>query len=166
MLTTASIILVLVTLQRLSELVIAKRNTAGLMGKGAVEHGASHYPVMVVLHASWLAGLWWFGWNAVVIWPLMYFYMALQAFRIWILTTLGSRWTTRILTVPQEKLVARGPYRFMRHPNYALVLLEVPLLPLALGLNYFALVFGILNIAMLAWRIRIENAALEHRTVN
>ena len=160
MVTTAIIILALVTLQRLSELIIAKRNTAQLQAKGAVEHGASHYPVMVLLHASWLLGLWWLGWNATIIWPLMLAYIALQGFRIWILATLGSRWTTRILTLPNETLVARGPYRFMRHPNYALVLLEVPLLPLALGLNAFAIIYCILNIAMLAWRIRIENAAL------
>lgn len=159
--TTASIILLLVTLQRLSELVIAKRNTAGLIAKGAVEHGASHYPVMVLLHASWLAGLWWFGWNATIVWPFMLLYIALQAFRIWILATLGSRWTTRILTVPNETLVAKGPYKFVRHPNYLLVLLEVPLLPLALGLPWFGALFGALNIAMLAWRIRIEDQALK-----
>lgn len=158
--TAALIILTLVTLQRLSELVIAKRNTAGLMARGATEHGASHYPVMVLLHASWLAGLWWFGWNATIIWPLMICYIALQFIRVWILATLGKRWTTRILTVPNETLVARGPYRFMRHPNYALVLLEVPLLPLAFGLTWFALLYGLLNIAMLAWRINIEEAAL------
>lgn len=159
--TAALIILTLVTLQRLSELIIAKSNTAGLLAKGAVEHGASHYPVMVLLHASWLAGLWWFGWNAEVIWPFMLGYIALQVFRIWILATLGKRWTTRILTVPNETLVARGPYRFMRHPNYALVLLEVPLLPLALGLPWFALLYGVLNIAMLVWRIKIEDQALK-----
>lgn len=158
--TTASIILLLVTLQRLSELVIARHNTAALMTKGAVEHGATHYPVMVLLHASWLLGLWWFGWDAVVVWPLLYLYIALQAFRIWILATLGARWSTRILTVPNEQLVVRGPYRFVRHPNYLLVLMEVPLLPLALGLNGFALLYGLLNIAMLAWRIRIEETAL------
>ena len=158
--TTASLILLLVTLQRLSELIIARRNTAALMAGGAIEHGAAHYPVMVLLHASWLAGLWWFGWNAVVNWPLMYLYFALQFFRIWILATLGSRWSTRILTVPNEQLVVRGPYRFVRHPNYLLVLLEVPLLPFALGLNGFALLYGLLNIAMLMWRIRVEEAAL------
>jgi methyltransferase len=157
----ALIILTLVTLQRASELVIAKRNTAGLMARGAIEHGASHYPVMVVLHGSWLLGLWWFGWSATIIWPLMFCYLALQAFRVWILATLGARWTTRILTVPNETLVVGGPYRFMRHPNYALVLLEVPLLPLAFGLPWFAVLYGLLNIAMLVWRIRIEEAALK-----
>jgi methyltransferase len=158
--TVASIVLLLVTLQRLSELVIAKRNTAELIAQGAVEHGAAHYPVMVLLHASWLAGLWWFGWNAAVIWPLLALYILLQGFRIWILASLGRRWTTRILTVPNETLVARGPYRFMRHPNYALVLLEVPVLPLALGLTWFAIVFCALNMAMLAWRISVEEKAL------
>jgi methyltransferase len=159
--TTASVILLLVTLQRFSELVIARRNTSALIAKGAIEHGAAHYPVMVLLHASWLAGLWWFGWNAVVVWPLICLYIALQAFRIWILATLGSRWSTRILTVPNEHLVVRGPYRFVRHPNYVLVLLEVPLLPLALGLTWFAVLCGLLNVAMLAWRISVEEAALK-----
>jgi methyltransferase len=159
--TTASIILLLVTLQRLSELIIAKRNTAGLVAKGAIEHGAAHYPVMVLLHASWLAGLWWLGWNATIVWPFMLLYIALQAFRVWILATLGSRWTTRILTVPNETLVAKGPYKYIRHPNYLLVLLEVPLLPLAFGLPWFALLYGLLNFAMLAWRIRIEDQALK-----
>lgn len=159
--TSALIILFLVTLQRLSELIIAKRNTAGLVAKGAVEHGASHYPVMVLLHASWLAGLWWFGWNATIVWPFMLLYIALQAFRVWILATLGKRWTTRILTVPNETLVVKGPYKYIRHPNYLLVLLEVPILPLAFGLPWFALLYGLLNIAMLAWRIRIEDQALK-----
>jgi methyltransferase len=158
--TTAAIILLLVTLQRLSELVIAHRNTAALKVRGAIEHGAGHYPVMVLLHASWLAGLWLWGWNASVIWPLMALYILLQGFRLWILASIGRRWTTRILTVPSETLVARGPYRFVRHPNYALVLLEVPLLPLALGLTWLAVLYGLLNIAMLAWRISVEEAAL------
>jgi methyltransferase len=156
----ATIILALVTLQRLSELVIARRNTTRLKEQGAIEHGASHYPVMVLLHTSWLLGLWTFGWNATIIWPLLAAYIILQGFRFWILASIGKRWSTRILTVPGETLVARGPYKFIRHPNYLLVLLEVPLLPLALGLNGFALLFGVLNIAMLAWRISVEEKAL------
>jgi methyltransferase len=159
--TFAAVILFLVTLQRLSELVIAHRNTTALKARGAVEHGANHYPVMVLLHASWLAGLWWFGWNAIVIWPLMALYIVLQGFRLWILASIGRRWTTRILSVPGETLVARGPYRFIRHPNYTLVLLEVPLLPLAFGLDWFAALYGVLNIAMLVWRISVEEAALK-----
>jgi methyltransferase len=158
--TAATWVLALVTLQRLSEVVIANSNTRALIAKGGVETGAAHYPVMVLLHASWLAGLWWFGWNNTVVWSLLAVYGALQFFRVWILATLGRRWTTRIITVPGETLVARGPYRFVKHPNYLLVLLEVPLLPLALNLPWLALLFGLLNIAMLFWRIRVENAAL------
>jgi methyltransferase len=161
--TWALAILSLVTLQRLSELIIAKRNTAGLMAKGAVEHGASHYPVMVLLHASWLAGVWWFGWSATIVWPFMALYIALQVFRVWILVTLGKRWTTRIITVPNETLVRQGPFQYLRHPNYALVLLEVPLLPLAFDLPWFAMLFGMLNVFMLHWRINIEDQAL-HQT--
>jgi methyltransferase len=157
---TALIILTLVTLQRLSELVIARRNTAALMQQGAIESGASHYPVMVALHASWLIGLWYFGWNQPVNWLLLAFYLLLQVGRIWVLATLGPRWTTRIITVPGETLVARGPYKFVRHPNYAVVALEMPLLPLVFGLTWYAILFGLLNFAMLAWRISIENAAL------
>jgi methyltransferase len=160
MIFAATWVLALVTLQRLSEVVIANRNTRELLAKGGVESGAAHYPVMVLLHASWLACLWWFGWNNQVIWSLLIAYGALQFFRVWILATLGRRWTTRIITVPGETLVARGPYQFVKHPNYLLVLLEVPLLPLALNLPWLALIFGLLNIAMLIWRIRVENAAL------
>jgi methyltransferase len=160
MVSAAIWVLVLVTLQRLSEVVIATSNTRALLAKGGVETGAAHYPVMVLLHASWLACLWWFGWNNPVVWSLLFAYGALQFFRIWILATLGRRWTTRIITVPGETLVARGPYRFVKHPNYLLVLLEMPLLPLALNLPWLAILFGLLNVAMLAWRISIENAAL------
>jgi methyltransferase len=161
--TAASLVLLLVTAQRLSEVVIAGRNTRALLARGAIEHGAGHYPVMVALHGGWLAGLWWLGRNEPVVWPLMLAYFALQGMRLWILASLGRRWTTRIITLPGETLVAKGPYRFMRHPNYALVLVEVPLLPLALGLDVFALVFGLLNVAMLAWRIRVEDQALRRR---
>jgi methyltransferase len=158
--TLALAVLALVTLQRGSELLLARRNTAMLLKRGGVEWGASHYPVMVALHAGWLAALWVFGWHAAVSLWFLGVYVFLQGFRLWILLALGNRWTTRIITVPGETLVARGPYRFIRHPNYLLVLLEVPLLPLAFGLPWLALLFGLLNAAMLAWRIRIENSAL------
>jgi methyltransferase len=154
-------VLIFVTLQRLSELIIARRNTRELLAKGAVETGAGHYPVMVLLHASWLASLWWFGWDNEVNLFFLALYAALQVFRLWILVTLGRRWTTRILTIPGETLVAKGPYRYIKHPNYLLVLFEVPLLPLALNLPLLAVVFGLLNVMMLAWRIAVENGALE-----
>jgi methyltransferase len=158
--TPAFALLAFVTLQRGSELVIAKRNTAALVKQGAIEAGAAHYPAMVLLHASWLAGLWWFGWSATLNPWFTAAYALLQLFRVWILATLGKRWTTRILKVPGETLVKRGPFKLFRHPNYVLVALEVPLLPLAFGLPWFAALFGALNLAMLWWRIRAENQAL------
>ncbi len=154
------IILLLVSLQRLSELVIARRNTAELLDRGGVEHGASHYPVIVLLHASWLMGLWYFGWNQDVNWVLLALYLVLQAGRFWVLATLGRRWTTRIIAMPRETLVAQGPFRFMRHPNYAIVALEVPLLPMVFGLTWYAVLFGLLNLTMLAWRISVEERVL------
>ena len=153
-------LLIFVTLQRASELVMARRNTEALLKQGAIETGAAHYPVMVLLHASWLLGLWWFGWSSSLNPWLTATYLALQVFRVWILATLGKRWTTRILTLPGEALVKHGPFKLFRHPNYVLVALEVPLLPLALGLPRFAALFGVLNLAMLWWRIRAENLAL------
>ncbi len=159
--TAALVLLIFVTLQRLSELVIARRNTAALLASGGIEHGANHYPVMVLLHASWLAALWWLGREAVLNYGWLAAYGLLQFFRIWILATLGKRWTTRIITVPGEVLVAEGPFKLLRHPNYALVALEVPILPLVFGLWQPALVFCILNFAMLAWRISVENTALK-----
>jgi methyltransferase len=156
----AVLVLLFVTLQRASELVLARSNTSGLVKRGGIEIGASHYPVMVALHTSWLAALWFFGWDREVNLWLLIAYGLLQVFRLWILATLGRRWTTRIITVPGETLVVGGPYRFLRHPNYLLVFFEVPLLPLVFGLPWLALAFGLLNAAMLAWRIRIEEGAL------
>jgi methyltransferase len=158
--TAALLLLAFVTLQRASELVIARRNTAELLKQGAIETGAAHYPFMVMLHVAWLAGLCWLGWHNMLNPWFTVAYGGLQVFRVWILATLGKRWTTRILTVPGEVLVKQGPFTFFRHPNYMLVALEVPILPLAFGLPWFAVTFGLLNLAMLAWRIRIENRAL------
>jgi methyltransferase len=153
-------LLVLVTAQRLAELLVAKRNTARLVAAGAVEHGAAHYPLIVALHAAWLIGLWLFAAGLEPSLPLAGLYLLLQAFRVWTLASLGSRWTTRIIVIPGETLVARGPYRFMRHPNYAVVTAEILVLPLVFGLHAYALLFLLLNAAMLAVRIRAENAAL------
>jgi methyltransferase len=153
-------LLLLVTVQRLSELVIAKRNTAALLARGGVEHGAGHYPVMVLLHTVWLAGLWLFAAGLEPNILLAGFYLLLQAFRVWTLASLGPRWTTRIVIVPGETLVAKGPYRFMRHPNYAVVIAEILVLPLVFGLAAYAMLFSALNLGLLAVRIRAEEAAL------
>ena len=154
------VIMAFVTLQRLSELVIARRNTARLMAAGAREYGASHYPVMVLMHSAWLLALWLSVGGRPISWPLLLVFAVLQAMRIWVLATLGPRWTTRIIVLPDAPLVARGPFRFLRHPNYVVVTAEIAVLPLTFGLFGIAALFTLLNAAMLYVRIGAENRAL------
>jgi len=153
-------LLLFVTAQRLVELVIARRNTARLLAKGAHEVAPGHYPLIVILHASWLACLWWFAADGSVSAPWLAAYAMLQVLRVWILMSLGERWTTRIIILPGAPLVTRGPYRFMRHPNYALVVAEIAVLPMSLGLPWIALLFSVLNALVLTIRIRAESRAL------
>ncbi|MCA6097754.1 isoprenylcysteine carboxyl methyltransferase family protein [Bradyrhizobium australafricanum] len=156
----ASVILALVTLQRLGELVLSRRNTERLLARGAVEVGANHYPVIVLVHAGWLTALWIWGRDQDVNLAALVGFLLLQGLRVWILAALGPRWTTRIVVLPGAPLVASGPYRYFPHPNYAVVVGEIALLPLALHLPRLALIFTLLNLAVLAVRIRVENRAL------
>jgi methyltransferase len=153
-------LLALVTLQRLAELLIARRNTLSLIARGAREVGAEHYPYMVLLHTVWLAGLWVAAPGRPVNPSWFLVFIALQLLRVWVLATLKGRWTTRIIVLPGEALIRRGPYRFLAHPNYLVVIGEIAVVPLAFGLPYYALVFSLLNAAMLRVRIGEENAAL------
>ena len=154
------ILLAFVTIQRIGELVLAHRNTARLKARGAVETGAEHYPLIVGLHAAWVVGLWALAWDRPVNMGWLAVFLVLMALRIWTLASLGERWTTRIITLPGEPRIRRGPYRFISHPNYVVVVGEVAVLPLAFGLNVYALVFSLLNASVLWIRIRAENAAL------
>ncbi|THD62936.1 isoprenylcysteine carboxylmethyltransferase family protein [Phenylobacterium sp.] len=154
------VILGLVTAQRLGELVLARRNTRRLLAMGGVERGAEHYPLMVGLHAAWLAGLWWLAWDRPANLAWLTAYVVLEALRVWVLASIGRRWTTRIIVVPGETLVRKGPYRFIPHPNYAVVVGEIAVLPLVFGLTAYAVVFSLLNASMLWLRIRAESAAL------
>ena len=159
-------VLLFVTLQRGGELLIARRNTRRLMARGAVEVGSGHYPLIVLLHASWLVGLWWLGWNRPVNPGWLAAFAALQAGRVWVLVTLGERWTTRIIVLPGAAPIRSGPYQFLSHPNYWVVAGEMAVLPLAFGLPVWALTFSILNAAVLAIRIRAENRAwVEHSLI-
>lgn len=158
----AALFLGLVVAQRLAELALARRNTRRLLARGAQEHGAGHYPVMIALHTAWIASIAWFGRDAQLHTAWLAAWVALQAFRAWILLSLRERWTTRIIVAP-GRLVRRGPYRVMRHPNYALVVGEIAVTPLVLGLHGVAAVFSLLNAVMLWWRIRAEDAALAPR---
>jgi methyltransferase len=160
----AGLILGLVTLQRLGELVLSRRNTDRLRARGAHEVAAGHYPLIVLLHAAWLVGLWYLAvWRApdtAVSWPWLAVFVILQALRIWVIVTLGSHWTTRIIVLPAAPLVTKGPYRFVAHPNYCVVAGEILVLPLVFGLVWYGIVFSVLNAGVLWIRIRAEQAAL------
>ena len=157
-------VLGLVVLQRLAELVLAARNTSRLRAAGAFELDARGYPAFVLLHGGWLVSL------ALLVpatappsWPLLAVYAVLQLGRVWILASLGRRWTTRIIVLPGAPLVRRGPYRFVRHPNYLIVAAEIAVLPLAFGAVAIAIVFSLANLALVARRIAIEERALAPR---
>jgi methyltransferase len=157
-------VLGLVVLQRLAELALAARNTNRLRAAGAFELDARGYPAFVLLHGGWLVSL------ALLVpatappsWPLLAVYAVLQLGRVWILASLGRRWTTRIIVLPGAPLVRRGPYRFVRHPNYLIVAAEIVVLPLAFGAVAIAIVFSLANLALVARRIAIEERALAPR---
>lgn len=162
--TPLAVVLALVAAQRLIELVIAKRNTARLLARGGREVGAAHYPLFIVLHASWLVAI---GLTTPAFrqpdWGLIAVFAALQLARIWVVATLGPYWTTRIITLDGAPLVRRGPFRLVRHPNYWVVCAEIAVLPLAFGNWPVALIWSALNAALLSHRIRVETTALQVR---
>jgi methyltransferase len=150
-----------VLLQRLAELALAAANTRRLRALGAVEIDARGYPWFAALHAAWLGSLLLLlPADATPSWPLLGLYALLQLGRLWVVASLGRRWTTRIIVLPGAPLVRSGPYRWLRHPNYAVVIAEIALLPLAFGAIAIALVFSAANFLLIARRIRIEDAAL------
>ena len=153
-------VLAFVTAQRLAELWLANRNTRRLLAQGAVEHGRAHYPLIVSVHAAWLAAMWWWAPGRPIDSMLLTLFGLLQLARVWVIATLGARWTTRIIILPDAPLIRSGPYRFVSHPNYLVVAAEIAVLPLVFGLWEIALAFTLLNAAVLAIRIRAENEAL------
>jgi methyltransferase len=153
-----------VALLRLGELAYARSNAQRLLARGGREVGARHYPLLVGLHVAWLMAIF------VTVPPgtppalsLLGVFAALLAARVWTIASLGRYWTTRVITLPHEPLVRRGPYRFLRHPNYAIVAGEVAVLPLIFGAWRLALLFSVVNAALLWHRIRVEDQALESR---
>ncbi|HUN30354.1 MAG TPA: isoprenylcysteine carboxylmethyltransferase family protein [Alphaproteobacteria bacterium] len=153
-----------VALLRLAELLYAGRNTRRLLARGGVEVAPEQYPWFVALHAAWLLSLLLFvpaGARPNLF--LLGLFALAQGARIWIIATLGAFWTTRVVTLPGAPLVRAGPYRLMRHPNYAIVCVEIAALPLAFGSWPIALFFSLANAVLIAWRIRLEDAALDER---
>jgi len=153
-------LLAFVILQRLAELVYANANTKKLLAAGAVEHKAAHYGLIVAVHVTWLATLLWLAPGRPVFTVFLVVYLLLQVFRTWVFITLGRRWTTRIITVPGETLIAKGPYKYFRHPNYLVVSGEIACLPLVFGLWEVAIIFSVLNAIALSIRIKAEEQAL------
>lgn len=164
MLWPSTALLTFVTLQRLAELIYSRHNTTALLARGAQEYASEHYPFMVAMHAAWLIGLWFFAIGRPVDSGWFLLFMLLQGLRLWVLATLKGRWTTRIIILPDAALVTGGPYRFLSHPNYAVVVGEIAVLPLAFGMPLYAAVFSVLNGIILAIRIRAENACLKQST--
>jgi methyltransferase len=156
----------LVALQRLAEVLYSRRNERRLRARGAVERGAGHYPLMVGLHALWLIstlveGLL-RGPEIPAWWPVpLAAFLLVQPLRYWAIVSLGINWNTRILVLPDAKLVRSGPYRYFPHPNYVVVAVEILTFPLIFGAWITAIVFSILNAALLFVRIRTENRALQ-----
>ncbi len=156
-----------VALERVAELVVSRRNAAWSLQRGGVEYGARHYPAMVVLHTALLAAclLEVLGAGRPFVpalgWPMLLVVVASQALRWWCITTLGQQWNTRVIVVPGLRLVARGPYRRLRHPNYVAVVAEGIALPLVHSAWLTAVCFTALNAVLLRVRISTENAALD-----
>ena len=163
---SALILLAFVTAQRLAELAYARRNEVRLRARGAIEYAPEHYWLIVALHGAWLVGLWLTAAEVPPrpIWLLIF--IVLQVLRLWVLATLKERWTTRIIVLPRVPLISNGPYRFIRHPNYAIVAAEIFVLPMVFGLYGYALAFTLLNAALLGARIRAENRALRIAAVS
>lgn len=158
------LILALVVAQRLGELWLAGANTRRLLASGGIEIGRSHYPLFILLHASWLVAIVAMTPATTVPHPLWFgLYIALQFGRAWVIASLGPYWTTRIITMPGVPLVRRGPYRFVRHPNYWVASLELAVLPLMFDQVWIAVVWSVLNALLIAWRVRVEDGALAPR---
>jgi methyltransferase len=155
----------LILIQRGAEEIHSARNTKALLARGAREEGASYYPVVAVAHLSWIAGLFFFiPADAQPMWPLIGLYVVLQAARYWVIGTLGSYWTHRIITTNDAPLVASGAFRFLKHPNYAITVAETLLLPLAFSAFALAFIMTAIWVAVLSYKIRLEDAALATRS--
>ena len=156
----------LVAIQRLLELLYSRRNERRLRARGAVERGSGHFPAMVAIHTLWLVstlveGLL-RGPEPPAWWPVpLAAFLLVQPLRYWAILSLGENWNTRVLVVPGGKLVRRGPYRYFSHPNYVVVAVEILTFPLIFGAWITAVVFSLLNAALLYVRIRTENQALK-----
>jgi methyltransferase len=161
----------LVAVQRLLELRLSRRNERILRSRGAVERAAGHYKPIVAMHVYWLLSTFvesaLRGPDLPAFWPVpLALFLLVQPLRYWAIFSLGEHWNTRILVIPGAKLVRRGPYRYLKHPNYVVVVVEILTFPLIFGAWITALVFSVLNAILLSVRIREENRALAELAVS
>jgi methyltransferase len=153
-----------VVLLRIQELILSKKNEKWLLENGAVEYGSKHYPFIVALHILFFFSLileYAAQQHHSLSLPLIIFYFLLLTFKIWIIASLGKFWNTRIYRIPNIPLIKRGPYKYFKHPNYAVVIAEIAVIPMILHLPFTAIVFTLLNLIMLFVRIKEENKVLE-----
>ncbi|WP_336864419.1 isoprenylcysteine carboxyl methyltransferase family protein [Peribacillus frigoritolerans] len=164
-----AIFIILIAIQRLVELYIAKQNEKQLKAGGAIEYGESHYKWMVLMHLSFfivliievialerdISGLW-------PIWLTLF--LIAQSGRIWVIRSLGKHWNTKIIVVPEADVVIKGPYKFLKHPNYIIVATEILVISLLFNAYYTAIIFSLLNVWMMMVRIPLEEKALKEHT--
>jgi methyltransferase len=160
-----AVLVTFVALQRVLELRLSRRHERALMARGAQEHGAGNYPAIVVVHAGWLVSMLLEGWvrgaELSALWPFwLTLFVGGQALRYWAISSLGERWTTRVIVLRGVPLVERGPYEHCRHPNYLAVALEILSAPMIFGAYFTALAFTLLNTGVLMIRIRAEASVL------
>ena len=152
-----------IILLRIGELILAKRNEKWLLRHGAVEYGKQHYPYIVALHVAFLVSLlleYYTQQAHVYSTFLIVVYFVLLAFKTWVILSLGKFWNTKIFHIANMPLVQKGPYKYFKHPNYLVVIAEIAIIPLAFHLYYTAVIFTLLNMAMLFVRVREENKAM------
>jgi len=159
-----SAVLIYIVLQRVGELIYANRNTQRLLSEGGREYGQDHYIFFIILHSAWLIAMIIYVDPQHTISPiLLMLFVGTQILRFWVLASIGRWWTTRIISAPHFDRVKKGPYRFIPHPNYMVVVMEIALIPAMLGLTGLAVTFSILNALLLRHRIGVENQVLHQR---
>ena len=157
--------IIILALQRISELLIARRNEKKVLGEGAVEYDPLGYKVIVAMHVafflSFIAEYYILRRSLNTLWPLLLLVLlTAEALRYWAISSLGKYWNTKIVVIPGTSLVSKGPYKYIRHPNYLAVVIEIAIIPLIFSCYITSALFTLFNLIVLRRRIRIEESAL------
>ena len=153
-----------VLIQRGAEEIHSTRNTKRIMAAGGREEGREYYPVVALAHIGWIGGIFFLiPADAAIVWPLLGIFLVVQLARYWVIATLGRYWTHRIITLDDAPIIQRGPYKLVRHPNYAVTYAETFLLPAAFGALAFGIIMTGIWIAVIRYKILLEDRAIDHR---